>query len=73
VKQNRLQEKVTHDAPKMPVTFCSVDVKLRFKHFEIREIDSLLVGFEVLTAVSTKMTVCWVAANRPDDGGSKDP
>jgi hypothetical protein len=34
------------------------------------------VGFEVLTAVSTKMAVFWVVApcslNRPDDGGSKD-
>jgi hypothetical protein len=31
------------------------------------------VGFEVLTAVSTKMFVFWVAAtHRPDDGGSKD-
>jgi hypothetical protein len=33
------------------------------------------VGFEVLTAVSTKMTVFWVVApcsHRPDDGGSKD-
>jgi hypothetical protein len=44
---------------------------------------SNLVGFEVLTAVSTKMAVFWVVApcslvevyqaiNRPDDGGSKD-
>jgi hypothetical protein len=37
-----------------------------------------LVGFEVLTAVSTKMAVFWVVApcsqgdHRPDDGGSKD-
>jgi hypothetical protein len=30
---------------------------------------STLVGFEVLTAVSTKMAVFWVV---PDDGGSKD-
>jgi hypothetical protein len=32
------------------------------------------VGFEVLTAVSTKMTVFWVVApcSRPDAGGSKD-
>jgi hypothetical protein len=46
----------------------------------------ILVGFEVLTAVSTKMAVFWVVApcslvevyqrfggpHRPDDGGSKD-
>jgi hypothetical protein len=40
------------------------------------------VGFELLTAVSTKMAVFWVVApcslvevyqpHRPDDGGSKD-
>jgi hypothetical protein len=38
------------------------------------------VGFEVLTAVSTKMVFFWVVApcslveamSRPDDGGSKD-
>jgi hypothetical protein len=30
----------------------------------------LMVGFKVLTAVSTKMAVFWVVA--PDDGGSKD-
>jgi hypothetical protein len=38
---------------------------------------SYKVGFEVLTAVSTKMAVFWVVApgspgDRPDDGGSKD-
>jgi hypothetical protein len=47
----------------------------------------LKIGFEVLTAVSTKMAVFWVVApyslvevyqrfrgttHRPDDGGSKD-
>jgi hypothetical protein len=35
-----------------------------------------IVGFEVLTAVSTKMAVFWVVApmstHRPDDGGSKN-
>jgi hypothetical protein len=33
-----------------------------------------VVGFEVLTAVSTKTAVFWVVAptHRPDDGGSKD-
>jgi hypothetical protein len=31
------------------------------------------IGFEVLTAVSTKMAVFWVVAPYcPDDGGSKD-
>jgi hypothetical protein len=33
-----------------------------------------VVGFEVLTVVSTNMAVFWVVAPlyRPDDGGSKD-
>jgi hypothetical protein len=31
----------------------------------------LLLGFEVLTAVSMKIAVFWVVAC-PDDGGSKD-
>jgi hypothetical protein len=33
---------------------------------------SPIVGFEVLTAVSTKIAVFWVGDHRPDDGGSKD-
>jgi hypothetical protein len=32
----------------------------------------MIVGFEVLTAVSMKMPVFWVVAIRPDDGSSKD-
>jgi hypothetical protein len=39
------------------------------------KLTSNLVGFEVLTAVSTKMAVFWVVvpcSQRPDDGSSKD-